>query len=91
MTSFSKDDIREIINRQGVDNLTAKSVRVMLEEKLGVEPGALKSQKEEISQKIDVVLEEMNNDADDDEASASEEEEEEEEAPKKKAKTEKGG
>ena len=51
-----------------------------LEEKLGLDPGSLKSQKEDISQKIDQVLEELNDGAEE------EEEEEEAEPPAKKAK-----
>ena len=33
--SYTKDDIKAIIEAQGIDNLTAKTVRVKLEEKLG--------------------------------------------------------
>ena len=55
--SFTKADIAAIVEAEGLDNLTAKVVRVKLEEKLGLEPGALKSKKEEISEMIDAVLE----------------------------------
>lgn len=84
--SFTKADVKAIIEEKGLDNLSAKSVRVSLEERLGMEEGSLKPQKNEISAMIDTVLNELPGaeDGDDDE-----EEEEEEPAPaKKKAKKE---
>jgi len=54
--SFTKEMIAEIIDEDGADNLTAKGVRTKLEAKLGVEAGALKSKKEDISKMIDDVL-----------------------------------
>jgi hypothetical protein len=78
--SFSKADIAAIIKEQGVDNLTAKTVRVKLEAKLGMEAGALKAQKDAISTMIDEVLEE------EEEADEGEGDEEEEEEPQPKAK-----
>jgi len=84
MSSWSLDDIRGIIKEHGVDQLSAKTVRVRLEEKLGLEPGSLKPQKEDIAQNIDKVLEEMQEENGDDDA--EEEEEEVEEPTAKKAK-----
>ena len=55
--SFTKADVQAIVAAEGVDNLTAKTVRLKLEAKLGLEDGALKSQNEEISKMIDEVLE----------------------------------
>ena len=57
--SFTKADVQAIVAAEGVDNLTAKTVRLKLEAKLGLEDGALKSQKEEISKMIDEVLERL--------------------------------
>ena len=57
--SFTKEMIAEIIDEDGADNLTAKGVRTKLEAKLGVEAGALKSKKEDISKMIDDVLAEV--------------------------------
>ena len=50
--------IAEIIEAEGADNLTAKKVRMQLEEKLGLPSGDLKMYKDDISEKIDEVLEE---------------------------------
>jgi len=85
MADYGIEQIREIIQAHGVDNLSAKTVRVRLEEKLGLESGSLKPNKEDISAKIDQVLEEMNDD-NDEEA----EEEDEEPAAKKPKKETKG-
>ena len=85
--SFTKADVKAIIEEKGLDNLSAKSVRISLEEKLGMEEGSLKAQKSEISEMIDTVLNELPQDENGDD----DEEEEEEEAPapaKKKAKKE---
>ena len=82
--SFTKADVKAIIEQKGLDNLSAKSVRISLEERLGMEEGALKPAKTQISEMIDEVLNEMPQ-ADGDE---EEEEEEEEEKPAKKAKKE---
>lgn len=83
MASFTREDVQAIIDAENLESLTAKTVRVKLEERLGLEPGALKPQKEAISTLIDECL--NSGDGDEDEA-----EEEEEEAPKaKKAKTSK--
>ena len=73
--SFTKADVQAIVAAEGVDNLTAKAVRLKLEAKLGLEDGALKSQKEEISKMIDEVLEENEDGGDDDEGGDDEEEE----------------
>jgi hypothetical protein len=83
--SFTKADVKAIIEQKGLDNLSAKSVRISLEERLGMEEGALKPAKTQISEMIDEVLNEMPQ-ADGDEE--EEEEEEEEEKPAKKAKKE---
>jgi len=83
--SFTKEMIAEIIDEDGADNLTAKGVRTKLEAKLGLDAGALKSKKEDISKMIDDVLAEREGDEEE------EEEEEEEEQPKKKAKKEPKG
>ena len=77
--SFTKADVQAIVAAEGVDNLTAKTVRLKLEAKLGLEDGALKSQKEEISKMIDEVLEENEDGGDDDEGGDEEEEDAEEE------------
>ena len=87
MPKFTQADVAAIIKEEGIESLTAKTVRVKLEAKLGLEPGALKAQKDEISATIDAVLSEDNGDGDD----AEEEEEEEEEAPAPKAKKAKTG
>ena len=64
-----------------MDNLSAKGVRIRLEEKFGLEPGALKAQKALISTMIDEVINEEGGGDD------ADEEEEEEAAPAaKKAK-----
>jgi len=84
MSSFSKADVKRIIEEKGLDNLSAKSVRISLEEQHGMEEGALKSQKGEISAMIDAVLNEMPPANEDEE----EEEEEDEEPAKKKSKKE---
>ena len=55
---FTKAMIAEIIEAEGADNLTAKKVRMQLEEKLGLPSGDLKMYKDDISEKIDEVLEE---------------------------------
>ena len=84
--SFTKADVKAIIEQKGLDNLSAKSVRISLEERLGMEEGALKPAKTQISEMIDEVLNEMPQaDGDEDE---EDEEEEEEEKPAKKAKKE---
>ena len=85
MPKFTKEDISAIIADEGLEQLTAKTVRVKLEAKLGLESGALKADKEEISNMIDECINEKEGGDDDQE---EEEEEEEEEKPKaKKAKT----
>ena len=56
---FSKAHIAEIIDETGLEHLTAKSVRIRLEEQLGLEPGSLKSKKSEIAGMIDAVLNEQ--------------------------------
>ena len=85
--SFTKADVKAIIEQKGLDNLSAKSVRISLEEALGMEEGSLKSAKTEISEMIDAVLNEMPQaDGDEDD----EDEEEEEEKPAKKAKKARG-
>ena len=84
MASFTKADVKAIIDMKGLDNLSAKSVRISLEERLGLEEGALKPAKATISEMIDAVLNDMPQEDGDDE----EEEEEEEEKPAKKAKKE---
>jgi len=81
---FTKDQVAEIIASVGADNLTAKKVRELLEQKLDMDSGELKQYKSEISEMIDTVMKESG-DGDEDE---DEEEEEEEEQPKKKAKKE---
>ena len=81
MASFSRDDVAAIIKEDGVDNLSAKGVRIRLEEKFGLEPGALKAQKALISTMIDEVINEEGGGDD-----AEEDEEEEEEAPAPAAK-----
>ena len=53
-----KDHIRKIIDDFGVEDLTAKSVRVKLEEVMGLSAGELKPKKEEISALIDAILSE---------------------------------
>lgn len=84
MPAFTRDDVQAIIDAEGVESLTAKTVRVKLEERLGLESGALKAQKNEISDLIDAIL----NEGDDNDDAQDDQEEEEEEAPKaKKAKT----
>ena len=86
MPTISKEDVAAIIADEDLEQLTAKTVRVKLEEKLGLEPGALKAQKEEISAVIDAVINEKEGNEQEDQE--EEEEEEEEEKPKaKKAKT----
>eukprot|EP00325_Prymnesiales_sp_UTEX-LB-985_P033238 CAMPEP_0174714670 /NCGR_PEP_ID=MMETSP1094-20130205/18654_1 /TAXON_ID=156173 /ORGANISM="Chrysochromulina brevifilum, Strain UTEX LB 985" /LENGTH=187 /DNA_ID=CAMNT_0015914071 /DNA_START=82 /DNA_END=642 /DNA_ORIENTATION=+ len=80
--SFTQDMVAEIIDEEGADNLTAKTVRQKLEAKLGLESGALKSKKDDIAKMIDDVL----NARDDNEEDEEEEEEEEEAPPAKKAK-----
>jgi len=75
--------VAEIIDEEGADNLTAKTVRQKLETKLGLESGALKNKKEDIAKMIDDVLNERD---DNNEEEEEEEEEETEEPPKKKAK-----
>jgi len=77
-----KEEIAKILKEFGVDNLTAKTVRVKLEEVMGLEPGELKPKKDEISKIIDALIEEQEQ-AD---GGAEEEEEEEKPPPKKKAK-----
>ena len=81
--SFTKADVKAIIEMKGLDNLSAKSVRISLEERLGLEEGSLKSAKSEISEMIDAVLNEMPQGDEDDE---EDDEEEEEAPPQKKAK-----
>ena len=54
--SFTQDMVAEIIDEEGADNLTAKTVRQKLEAKLGLESGALKSKKDDIAKMIDDVL-----------------------------------
>lgn len=73
-----------------METLTAKTVRVKLEQMQGLEPNALKSKKEEISELIDEVIAEMEKEDVKEEADADqgdEDESEEEEKPAKKAKT----
>jgi hypothetical protein len=53
---FSRDMIARIIDTKGADNLTAKKVRILLEDQLGLKAGALKAYKDDISQQIDEVL-----------------------------------
>jgi len=48
--------IARIIDAEGADNLTAKKVRILLEDQLGLKGGALKAYKDDISQNIDEVL-----------------------------------
>ena len=55
---FTKAHVAKIIDETGLEHLTAKSVRISLEERLGLEPGSLKSRKTEIADMIDVVLNE---------------------------------
>ena len=59
MASFTKADVKAIIDMKGLDNLSAKSVRISLEERLGLEEGALKPAKATISEMIDAVLNDM--------------------------------
>ena len=88
--SFTKADVAAIMSKHAVEDLSAKIVRVKLEEQLGLEPGSLKSEKARISDLIDEVLNEDSKAADADEAEDDDDEEEEEEKPKsKKAKTSK--
>ena len=42
MPKFTQADVAAIIKEEGIESLTAKTVRVKLEAKLGLEPGALK-------------------------------------------------
>jgi hypothetical protein len=53
---YTIEMIGKIIDDVGADNLTAKKVRTMLEEQLGLESGALKANKDDISKKIDEAL-----------------------------------
>ena len=48
MAQYGIEEIREIIKAHGVDSLSAKTVRVRLEEKLGLEAGSLKPNKEDV-------------------------------------------
>jgi len=80
----AQEDIRKILNEHGVEELTAKVVRQKLEAAFGMEDGALKPKKQEISSLIDEIINEQNEDGDEEE-----EEEEEKPPPKKKAKKEK--
>jgi len=85
-----KEEIRQIVKEVGLETLTAKTVRVKLEQMQGLEPNALKSKKEEISELIDEVIAEMEKEDVKEEADADqgdEDESEEEEKPAKKAKT----
>ena len=53
---FTKDQVAEIIASVGADNLTAKKVRELLEQKLDMDSGELKQYKSEISEMIDTVM-----------------------------------
>ena len=82
--SFTKADVKAVLEAAGLENSSAKSVRIGLEERLSLEPGSLKPEKATILTLIDECIAEMPA------VEAAEEEEEEEEAPKaKKAKTSK--
>eukprot|EP00316_Scyphosphaera_apsteinii_P016819 CAMPEP_0119312832 /NCGR_PEP_ID=MMETSP1333-20130426/27037_1 /TAXON_ID=418940 /ORGANISM="Scyphosphaera apsteinii, Strain RCC1455" /LENGTH=202 /DNA_ID=CAMNT_0007317505 /DNA_START=56 /DNA_END=664 /DNA_ORIENTATION=+ len=86
----SLEKLREILEREGVDNLTAKSARQKLEEAQGLEPGSLKSQKNVISNMLDQLMneeeEEQDAEEDDGKGDAEEDEEDEEEDEEKKPK-----
>jgi hypothetical protein len=78
-----KEHIAKIMEGEQLEELSAKKVREQLEQKLGLEQGALKSEKATISEIIDEVLAETK-DQSEAEASASEEEEEKKPAKGKK-------
>ena len=78
-----KEHIAKIMEGEQLEELSAKKVREQLEQKLGLEQGALKSEKATISAIIDEVLAETK-DQSEAEASASEEEEEKKPAKGKK-------
>jgi hypothetical protein len=59
--------VKAIIEEKGLDNLTAKSVRIDVEGRLGLEEGALKPRKQEISELIDDVIKEIGLNGDDEE------------------------
>ena len=80
MPLFSKADIAAVLEKAGLENSSAKSVRIGVEERLGLEPGALKSERQAISEMIDEVIAEM--------PPAAAEEAEDEEPKAKKAKKE---
>mmetsp|Transcript_8953 Transcript_8953/g.18066 ORF Transcript_8953/g.18066 Transcript_8953/m.18066 type:complete len:194 (-) Transcript_8953:211-792(-) len=79
-----KAHIAEILKGAELEELSAKKVREEVEQRMGLEPGALKSQKATISALIDEVLNE--NPPKEESAAEEEEQEEEEEEDEKPAK-----
>jgi hypothetical protein len=85
-----KGYIAEIMKGEELEELSAKKVREQVEQKMGLEQGALKSEKATISAIIDEVLAENPKEESEAEASASEEEEEKKPAKGKKRPAEAG-
>lgn len=52
----TRGNVQSIVDRVGLDECTAKSIRLALEEMGGLEPGALKAEKAAIARVIDEVL-----------------------------------
>jgi len=76
-----KGHITEILKGSELDNLSAKKVREEIEQRMSLEQGALKPEKDTISKLIDEVLSEQ--ETKDEPEDEDDEEEEEEEKPKK--------
>lgn len=77
-----KEDVFAILKEHGLDSMTKKKVRLLVEQKRGSDSGALKSKKDSISKYIDLYMEENRQDSGSDSSDSSEPEP----SPKKKRK-----
>ncbi|CDI76699.1 hypothetical protein, conserved [Eimeria acervulina] len=85
----AEEHLRELITAETWKEMSRKTAREKLEEKMGLKAESLKEHKKEINEIIDKIVEELNDneDEDDSEGDGGDSEEEEAEQPSKKQKT----